>query len=71
MSFGDKLLDLFATSVVVQGLLTLGVTAVVCYLAIQQIETPKELWTLLGLAWGFYFGTKAQQSINSLKSTRR
>lgn len=61
----EKFWDLLAQSVLVQGLLTLGVTCVVCYLAVIGKETPKELWTLLGMAWGFYFGTKAQQSMNS------
>lgn len=64
MTLGERILDLFASSVIVQGILTIGVTAVVCYMAILQIAIPEQLWTLLGLAWGFYFGTKFQQSVN-------
>jgi len=60
----QKFWELLERSVIVQGLLTLGVTTVVCYLAIKGAEAPKDLWTLLGLAWGFYFGSKAQQTIS-------
>jgi len=55
--------DLMERSVIVQGLLTLGVTFFVCVLAVKQVAVEKEFWTLLGLAWGFYFGSKAQQQI--------
>jgi len=58
--------DLMERSVIVQGLLTLGVTFFVCVLAVQQVPVEKEFWTLLGLAWGFYFGSKAQQQITFL-----
>lgn len=65
MSLGERIIELFAQSVIVQGVLTIGVTAVVCYLAIAGSTVPEELWTLLGLAWGFYFGTKAQMAVSA------
>jgi len=55
--------DLLAQSVIVQGVLTVGVTFFVCVLAVKQLPVEKEFWTLLGLAWGFYFGSKAQQQV--------
>lgn len=62
----NKFWDLLERSVIVQGVLTLMVTCVVCYLAVTGQEASQELWTLLGIAWGFYFGTKYQQSISKL-----
>ena len=57
--------DLLERSVIVQGILTLAVTGVVLYMAVAQLPVPVEVWTLAGLAWGFYFGTKAQQVLTS------
>lgn len=59
----ERFWDLMAESVIVQGLLTLGVTACVFIAIFSAIEVPKEVWTLLGLAWGFYFGGKSQIAI--------
>jgi len=48
--------DGFAKYCGIQGLLALMVTiAIVVFISIAII-VPKELWVLLGLAWGFYFG---------------
>jgi intracellular septation protein A len=59
----DKFWELLSESVIVQGILTLGMSAFICVLLYQKIEVPRELWTLLGLSWGFYFGSKSQQAI--------
>lgn len=61
--------DLLAQSVIVQGILTVGVTFFVCVLAVKQLPVEKEFWTLLGLAWGFYFGSKAQQQVTYMART--
>jgi len=58
-----KFWELVQESVIVQGILTLGVTAAVFGLIFSTIEVPPEVWTLLGLAWGFYFGGKTQLAI--------
>jgi hypothetical protein len=49
-------------SSLVQGLLTLGVTSFVCTMLYQGKPVTQELWALMGVAWGFYFGSKSQQS---------
>ena len=59
----ERFWELLAESVIVQGVLTLGVTFFVCILAYRGVEIEKEFWTLLGLAWGFYFGSKSQIAI--------
>jgi len=64
-----KFWELVQESVVVQGVLTVGVTALVCTMAYKGQPVPDNLWTLLGLAWGFYFGTKGQQAI--IKATTK
>lgn len=63
----EKFWDLVQQSVIVQGLLTLGVTTAVFALIFTSIEVPKEVWTLLGLAWGFYFGGKSQMALMNMK----
>ena len=62
----NKVWDLVKESVIVQGALTLGTTAFVFVLLYKEIAVPDNLWTLLGLAWGFYFGTKGQQVVNRI-----
>ncbi len=51
--------DLFAESVIVQALLTLIVVCSVVYMHIQGQEVSKEMWGLMSLIVGFYFGGKA------------
>lgn len=59
----SKFWEMVKESVIVQGVLTVGVTSVVCVMAYKGQTVPDNLWTLLGLAWGFYFGTKGQQAL--------
>ncbi len=58
---------LMKESVIVQGLLTLGVTGGVLAMSFMRYPVEREWWTLLGIAWGFYFGSKIQMSIEGYK----
>lgn len=52
------------SSALVQGVLTVGVTAAVVYLIAAGIEVPTILETLVTLSWGFFFGAKIQNIAN-------
>ncbi len=58
----DKLIDLFKTSALIQGLMALAGFGVICYLAIIGRPIPEILAALVGTIVGFYFGTKTKQS---------
>jgi hypothetical protein len=48
----------------VQGILALLVTIAVVAMVASQRPVPPELWSLIGIGWGFYFsknGTKLAQ----------
>lgn len=55
--------DLMKESTIVQGLITLGVVGVTCYLWAVGQPVPQELWTADGIILGFFFGAKATQVI--------
>lgn len=61
---GPKFLDLLAQSVIVQGILTLMVVSVECYLFVVGRTPPPELSALVGLVVGFYFGGKLQNALH-------
>ena len=54
--------DLLAESVIIQGLLTLGVLGLIAYLLIVRQEVPNELWAILSLIVGFFFGSKTRRA---------
>lgn len=56
---------LLSESVIIQAILALITVGSVIYLLVIGKEVPKELWSLVGLILGFYFGTKSQQVIQS------
>ena len=58
---GDKLLDLWKTSSLIQGALALLFGGVLCYQVISGAEVPEILASLVGLILGYYFGTKTVQ----------
>lgn len=64
----DKFWELFERSVIVQGLITLGLVGTVCYMTVAGLEIPNELYTSLALVLGYYFGSKAQQVITASKA---
>ena len=63
----NKLLDLIQQSVIVQGVLTLGVVGTWLYLHIAAQPVPPELNQIVGLVVGFYFGGKAVLQAQSIK----
>ncbi len=66
-NMANKLLDLIQQSVIVQGVLTLGVTGTWLYLHIVGQAVPPELNQIVGLVVGFYFGGKAVLSAQSIQ----
>lgn len=53
-----KLLDLFASSAIIQGTMALGALGAVIYLAVTGQDVPEVLVGVLMAIVGFYFGTK-------------
>ena len=47
--------DAFAKYVGIQGVMALATTATVIVMALVGRLVPPELWSLQGIAWGFYF----------------
>jgi hypothetical protein len=60
----NRFWDLVASSVIVQGLVTLALIGTTCYLYAQGSAIPDSLLSLDGIAVGFFFGSKAQQFVN-------
>ena len=59
----DKVIDLWRSSAIVQGLMALAGFGSICYLAITQQPIPELLAALVGTMVGFYFGTKTKQQL--------
>jgi hypothetical protein len=57
--------DLFAESVIIQGILALFTVGAIIVLLFMGREVPKELWALSGIIIGFYFGAKTQQAVQA------
>ncbi len=57
----DKLIDLWKSSALIQGVLALMFGATICYLAIVGREIPGILLALIGTIFGFYFAAKKRQ----------
>jgi len=51
----------------VQGILALIVTSAIIGWTSFEIVVPKEVWTLLGLAWGFYFAKNGSNIMAAAK----
>lgn len=58
--------DLLADSVIVQGILTLGVVSCVCYLAVTGQPIPDLLTNITGIIVGFWFGSKVTHATHNL-----
>ena len=54
----------FNTYVGVQGILALMVTAAMLVMIFLVLIIPDQLWTLLGLSWGFYFAKNGHNVVN-------
>lgn len=70
-SFGVGLLDLIERSIIVQSLVTLALVGVVCYMYVTGAEVPEGLSGLTYAVVGYWFGTKAQHTIDSQVRKRR
>ena len=53
----SSLIDLFRESVLVQGLLALVVVSTVMVLLVMGVQVPPELWAVVGVIVGYYFGS--------------
>jgi len=58
-----KFWDLVKESVIVQGIITLGLVGTTCYLWVTGQPVPDDLWTALSIVLGFFFGSKFQQKL--------
>ncbi len=54
--------ELFAESVILQGILAIMFGGTICYMYLVQIPVPQELVGLLGIIIGFFFGAKTQMA---------
>lgn len=61
----EKFWELLQSSVIVQGCIALGLFGTISYLTVTTGDAPKELWVSFSIILGYYFGSKAQQKINS------
>ncbi|MDP2107145.1 MAG: hypothetical protein Q8J76_14205 [Desulfobulbaceae bacterium] len=64
-----KFWELFAESVILQGVLSLMFGGTICYMYVTQIPVPQELVALLGIIIGFFFGGKVQ--IAAVKASKK
>ncbi len=51
----------------VQGVLALIITIAMIVMLFMLIVVPDQLWTLLGLSWGFYFAKNGGNLINAAR----
>ncbi len=62
----DKLIELFASSAIMQATVTTILVVTCCAMWMQGKPLPTELLGFTGATLGFWFGTKAQ--LNAIKS---
>jgi hypothetical protein len=62
---------LLEKSVIIRGSLALTVTFAWVVLLCQRITTPPELWILLGMAWGYFFGSGAIKDAQQVMEIKR
>jgi hypothetical protein len=54
----DKFWELFAESLIIQGVLALMFAGVICYMYVAGMAVPQELVALVSLILGYFFGAK-------------
>jgi len=54
----QTLIDLFKTSAIMQGLLSVAVIGAYIYMLVTGAEVPETLVVSVGLVLGFFFGSK-------------
>ena len=60
----DKFWELIKESVIVQGIVTIGLVGSVIYMSCAQIVVPESINTAMMLSLGFYFGSKVQHVVS-------
>jgi len=63
----DKFWELFRESIILQGLLTIGLWGTIVVLILQGRAVPDILLNAGSVVLGFWFGTKVQNTVNHLK----
>lgn len=61
--------DLMSESVIMQGIITIGVLGVYAYMLVTSMEIPSNLDSIVGLVVGFFFGGKAVQGAQAIAKT--
>lgn len=61
----------FANYIGVQGVLAILITVAMIVMVFLLIPVPKELYTLLGVSWGFYFAKNGGNVANRVRSIRQ
>ncbi len=56
-----QFIELLRESVLVQGIITLIVTFTISYMYVMEMVVPQELFNILLLILGFYFGGKVER----------
>jgi len=63
----DKFWELFRESIILQGLLTIGLWGTIVVLILQGRAVPDILLNAGSVVLGFWFGTKVQNTVNHLR----
>lgn len=56
-----QFIELLRESVLVQGLITLVIVLTISYMYVTEMSVPQELFNILLLILGFYFGGKVER----------
>lgn len=67
----DKFWELFAQSMIIQGVLALMFAVVVCIMYVNGQTVPAELVSLVSLILGYFFGAKNQAAQEHLVNVIR
>jgi len=68
---GKTFWDVLADSVIIQGLLTVGVVGCICYMAVTNQTIPEVLINIAGVIVGFWFGSKVTHATNHSNLLRK
>lgn len=57
--------ELFKSSVIIQGSVTLLFAVTICIMLVIQRPIPAELWAAFGVVLGYWFGTKQNYGLTT------
>ncbi|WP_322799217.1 hypothetical protein [Thermoflexus sp.] len=60
--------ELFRESVIIQGFIVLVMLTTVSVMLIMGISVPDQIWALVGLVVGYYFGSDRAATLRRLRS---